>query len=100
MDRAGHDGRRGGVAQDVGGGVRVGDGGAAALAGVVLGPAPVPAPAALAAVPTDTAPVMPAAAWPGIVQMKASPPAGTVTVPVAVCLASAASLVPSAKVRS
>ena len=53
-----------------------------------------------AAPATVTVPVMPAAACPGTVQVKVVPPAGIVTVPVAICPASAGSLVPSAKVRS
>jgi hypothetical protein len=47
---------------------------------------------------TAMAPVIPAAAWPGIEHRNDSPPAGTLTVPVAVLPASAVRAVPSAKV--
>ena len=45
-------------------------------------------------------PVMPAAAWPGTEHRNVIPPAGTVTMPLAVTPASATIFVPSAKVRS
>ena len=45
------------------------------------------------------APVMPAWAWPGMSHRKVRPAAGTVIEPVTVLPGSAASLVPSAKVR-
>ena len=44
---------------------------------------------------TATAPVMPAAAWPGIEQMNVRPPAGIVTVPVALAPGAAVIVVPS-----
>ena len=47
-----------------------------------------------------TSPFIPASAWPGIEHTKASPAAGTVTVPVALFPPSALSFVPSAKVTS
>ena len=59
---------------------------------------PVAAPAV--APSTLTVPAMPASLWPGMEQMNPRPSAGIVTVPVAVCPASAAMTVPSAKVTS
>ena len=59
-----------------------------------------PLEAAGAAPATVTAPFMPASAWPGIEHRNVRPAAGTVTMPVAVWPASAATLVPSEKVRS
>src|SRR6476659_4148436 len=56
--------------------------------------------AAGAAPVTVTAPVMPAAAWPGMEHRNVRPPAGTVTMPLAVWPPSAAILVPSEKVTS
>ena len=47
-----------------------------------------------------TPPFMPASPWPGMEQMNVSPPAGIVTVPVAVSPPAADSVVPSAKVTS
>ena len=97
MDRALEDRGRLGVVDDVGGGVRIGSdvgrrGGAAmAVAARVV---PVVAPSML------TVPAMPPSLWPGMEQMNARPSAGIVTDPVAVCPASAAMTVPSAKVRS
>ena len=63
-------------------------------------PATGPGVAAGAAPATMTSPFIPASAWPGIEHTKASPAAGTVTVPVALFPPSALSLVPSAKVTS
>ena len=70
-------GRRG-VEEGVLGGVRIGDGrrrrpGGDGAPGAAAGAAPA----------TMTSPFMPASAWPGIEHRKASPAAGTVTVPVA-----------------
>ncbi len=62
--------------------------------------ATVPGVAAGAAPATMTSPFIPASAWPGIEHMKASPVAGTVTVPVALAPPSALIFVPSAKVTS
>ena len=56
--------------------------------------------AAGAAPATMTSPFIPASAWPGIEHRKASPAAGTVTVPVALAPPSALIFVPSAKVTS
>ena len=59
-----------------------------------------PGEAAGAAPATMTSPFIPASAWPGIEHRKASPAAGTVTVPVALVPPSALIFVPSAKVTS
>ena len=56
--------------------------------------------ATAASPPTVISPFMPASPCPGIEQMNASPPSGTVTVPVAVSPPAAESVVPSANVTS
>ena len=94
MDGAREDLGRRGIEEGVLGRGRIGDRRRRRPAGDRAGVAAGAAPA------TMTSPFIPASAWPGIEHRKASPAAGTVTVPVALFPPSALIFVPSAKVTS